>query len=134
MSTEFAGSALKLQFGGTDLATAYRSFEPEESVNVVDASHGSDTGRRKIVTLRDGRVTVEMVDLNDGSTIWNAVVPGTGGTLIWGEQGTAAGRPKHSVYAVVASRRRSVPYDGVVTIRVEFEFNDQAAVVDSSWA
>jgi hypothetical protein len=56
---------------------------------------------------------------------------GASGTLIWAPEGTAAGKPKHQVVAIVKNRSRSMPYDDIVEGKVEFQFS--GAVTDGTY-
>lgn len=127
------GTAGYIKFGSTVLSTDERNFEPEEEMGQVDASAGNDASRTYLNTLKDGRATLELVLQTGGTAIWNALKPGTSGTLEWGEEGTAGGKPKHTVLANSQRRRRSLPYDGVAIANVDFQFSDANAVVDGTY-
>lgn len=120
---EYAGSALYLKFGSTVLSADHRSFEPNEEIGVVDASAGSDEARSYVTTLKDGRASAELVDQTGGTALWAAVKQGTSGTLEWGPEGTASTKPKHTATAIVLNRRKSIPYDGIVAISIEWQLN-----------
>lgn len=129
---EFAfGTAGYIKFGSTVLSSDERSFDPEEEVNTVDRSAGNDAARSYLATLLDGRATWEGVAQTGGTALWAAVAPRTEGTLEWGEEGTATGKPKHTVVALVTRRARANPYDEVSVLTVDFQF--QAAVTDSTY-
>lgn len=126
---EFTGSTLHLSFAGVTLSGDFRNFDPSEEIGLVDASAGADTNRTYLTTLKDGKATLEMVAQTGGTALWAAVAPGSSGTLIWAEEGTATGKPKHSCLAIVMSRSRPVPYEDIDIINVEFQFN--GAVTDT---
>jgi len=127
---EFTGKSLSVVFGATTLTGNQRTFSTTEEAGLVDASAGADVARTYLKTLEDGTATVEILgdDGAGGPTLWAAVRPGTVGNLVWGEEGTAAGQPRHSVNAVVSSRKKDSPYDDVVVVTVEFQFS--GVVVD----
>lgn len=131
MANEFTGKNLYLKFGSTVLGSRFRTFEPNEEIGLVDASAGTDVARTKVSTLEDGGASVEFLLEAAGTTEWAACDKGTFGTLEWGEEGTASGKPKHTVYAVVKNRKKSVVYDDIVKANVEFEFS--GAVTDASY-
>lgn len=128
---EYTGKDLFLSFGGTVLSSDFRTFEPEETIKKVDATAGSDANATYLYTVKDGKATCQLVAQTGGSTLWTQLIPGTSGTLIWGEEGTATGKQKHSVLANVDRRAKSEPYDGIVVINVDFQFN--GAVTDTAY-
>lgn len=127
---EFTGKNLSVVFGATTLTGNQRSFSTTEEAGLVDASAGADVARSYLKTLEDGTATVEILgdDGAGGPTLWAAVKPGTTGNLVWGEEGVTAGQPRHTVPAIVSSRKKDAPYDDVVVVTVEFQFS--GAVVD----
>jgi hypothetical protein len=131
-NTSFVGSGLYLKFGNTVLSGEFRSFNEAEDGATVDGSAGADTFRRKLMTLSDGSATYECVAQAGGTAIWAAVAPKTEGTLVWGPEGTATNKPKGSVNCVVSSRARSIPYDGIVTYSIKFDYLE--APTHGGWA
>jgi len=119
----YTGKDLHVEFGGTDLSGDFRTLEVTESIDIVDASAGSDTHKEKLTGQEDWTATLTILDTTDGSTIWEAVDKGTEGTLTWYPQGTASGKPKHYGKCIVSERSRNFPYNDVVEITVTFEGN-----------
>jgi len=130
---EYSGTNLYLKFGSTVLDGDYRRFDVKETMDLVDASAGSDTGTTHVTTLTNGQATLELVDQTGGTALWAAVANGTSGTLEWGPEGTASTKPKYTVTAIVSERARSVGYNDVVTLNVNFQFSDNAGVAQSSY-
>jgi len=128
---EHTGAALYLKFGSTVLSTDYRTFDSDEAQNLVDASAGADTYKTFLATLTEASAKANLVSQTGGTVLWAAVAPGTSGTLEWGEEGTASTKPKHTALAVVEKRAKSVPYDGLVVIAVDWKF--QGTVTDSAY-
>jgi hypothetical protein len=126
---EFTGSALYVKFGSTVLSSRYRNHEETEEIGLVDKSAGSDTARTYLTTLEDGNASLELLAESDGTALWTAVDKGTSGTLEWGEEGTASGNAKHTVLAIVKSRKRTNVYEDVVKLNIEFQYN--GAVTDT---
>jgi hypothetical protein len=126
---EFTGKALHVAFGATVLTGNQRTFSAEEEAGLVDASAGADAARSYLKTLEDGTATIEILgdDGAGGPTLWAAVRPGTTGNLVWGEEGNVAGQPRHTVAAIVSSRKKDMPFDDVVVYTVEFQFSGQVA-------
>lgn len=128
---EYTGKDLYLKYGTTVLSADFRNFDQEEDVGLVDASAGNDANRTYLTTLKDGKATAELVHQTGGTAVWNALAPATSGTLEWGPEGTATGKPKHSVVAIVMSRKKVMPYEDIVVITPEFQFS--GAVTDTTY-
>lgn len=124
---EFVGKNVSVVFGGTALAGNFRSFSVTEEAGLVDASAGNDTARTYLKTLEDGTATLEVLAQDDSVAIWTAVRQGTVGSLVWGEEGTGSGQPRHTVNAIVSNRKKDMPYDDVVVITAEFQFSGLVA-------
>ena len=108
------------------LNTDFRSFQPSYEVDTIDASAGNDAHRQYLAGLKDGTVSLELLD-DDANTasFRSALAVGTTGTLEWRPQGTGSGKPAFSAPAMVTSAEFDYPYDDVVTISVEFQLNDE---------
>src|SRR5689334_12915183 len=98
------GKNAVIQFGSTVLTPDYRTFKQAGSADLIETTAGADSIKSYIVGATDGGVDLEMV--KDGTTIWNAVAPGTEGTLSIGSEGTTGGLPKTSGKAVVTKREQ----------------------------
>lgn len=130
---EYSGTNMYVKFGSTDLSGDYRTMTVTEDMALIDASAGSDTGTTYVTTLINGTGTLELVDQAAGTALWAAVVNGTSGTLEWAPEGTASGKPKYTVTAIVQSRERRVAYNDVSILTINFQFSDQAGVVQGSY-
>lgn len=134
---EYTGSALYLQWvysgasGTVTLNTNYRTCEVDEPTDVVDSSAGADTHRSGLATLTTGTIKLEFLDQTGGTANWNALAPKIDGTLTIGPEGTASGKPKQALYALIVGRNRVFKYDDVVTISVDMRM--QAASSDNSF-
>lgn len=131
----YTGSALVVSFPTTAtlLETDYRSLEVTENVEAKDATAGSDAARFYKPGKKDASISLSLVDRGGtaGTALWAALVPGTNGTLTWGEEGTATGKPKHTVVCFVQQRKKSEPYDDIVEITIDFQ--PTAAVTDTAY-
>lgn len=126
------GKDLYVEFGGQDISGDFRTLEVSQEEDLEDVTAGSDAAHQYAAVRVDGRASFTgLYDDTNGETVWDAVAPGTSGILTWGAAGTAAGKPKSSVSAIVASRSMSIPYDGAIEISVEFQYN--GAVSESTW-
>ena len=113
--TAYTGQNLYVVFGGTVLSADYRSFEPEEEIGLEDGSAGSDTARTYKTTLKDGKATYNGRSIagTAGTAKWVNIPVGAEGTLEWGPEGTATGKIKGSVNAIVSNRKMPNEYDQV---------------------
>ena len=121
----FAGSALYatwIHAGGTVILSGdFRALVENQSVEVIDATAGADSYREKLPYVKDNNVTMTMVSQSAGTVLLAALAVGTQGTLIYGEEGTAAGKPKHTHPSFVSQSSINVPFSAVVEISVTFE-------------
>ena len=125
----YTGKALVLTFAGTALEADYRSFEPNFSMGLEDASAGSDAGVTRLTTLKDGSASLTMRGVAGGTATLALLTEGAGGTLTWQPEGTAVGKPKGSVYAIVESLSESLGYNSVTEWSVTFQQNDATGLV-----
>lgn len=128
---EFTGSGLYVSFAGVVLSGRFRSLDVDETQAVVAKDAGADTAMTYLNTLADGKAGLEMLVDAGATALWAGIVKGASGTLIWGEEGTVAGKPKHSVLAIVIRRRRPIVYNEVTKQNADFQFN--GTVVDGTW-
>lgn len=125
------GTALYLLFDGNVLDTDYRSFSESEEIGTVDQSAGADAERTYLTELKDGTASATIVVQADDTTTWGYLVPGTEGTLEWGTEGTASGKPRSYVNAIVTSREKSMEYADLVVGDVEWQFS--GAITDTTY-
>jgi hypothetical protein len=126
-SNQFAGSALYAHWiwsGGTlVLSTQNRNFTFNENLETIDATAGSDTTRVKIASFKNCTASMSYVSQNDGTALLTALAAGVVGTLIFGEAGSVAGKPKTTMPALALGINRSVPYADIVTYDISWESN-----------
>jgi len=131
---KYTGRNLYATFAGGTITGDQRSLKVSEAIDLVDVSAGADIAKSYVAALEDGTGTLEVLDQTGGTAaayIWNLLDKGAQGTLVWGEEGTATGKPKHSVFALVASRDKEVPYADAVVQTFEFQFS--GVVSDATW-
>ena len=131
--TTFTGKNLYLTFGSTQLDADYRSFTPTYQTGLEDASAGSDNGITRLATLLDGNASLTMRSIVGGTATWSALAPQSEGTLTWAPEGTASGKPKFTVNAIVESRSENIAYAGVTEWSVTWQFSDATGVVEGSY-
>lgn len=123
---EYVGKSLWLLFGGVRYDAHYRSFKPSEEAGMVDGSAGSDTYDVYYATRSKGTASAEFVaqDGTAGTAMWAALAPNTTGTLEWAPEGSAVGRPRRYVTAVITKREENLKYDDVNMWTVEWAYNN----------
>lgn len=120
--TAYTGKNLYISFGGTVVSGKQRTLSKNGSMDTVDTTSGADTDKSYATTLRDA--TFDITILDDGTAGANArqaLAEGNSGTLIYGPEGTATGKPKYECYAHVTSFNTSYPYDGEVEFQVSLQ-------------
>ena len=136
--THYRSKDMYLAFGGTVLDTDFRTLTDDQSASLIDGSAGSDTHIPYIVGLIDGGVQITLVHqaynaANSGTIQYAALEPGNTGTLEWGQEGTASGRPKNTVLAVVESRSVPFNYNDLTLITASFKFNSATGVTKTTY-
>lgn len=103
--------------GTFDLHSAgiYRSFNPGGEMDTTDISGGGDQLRVMTPTIDNISPEMEVVVKDNGTATLDALKMGVEGSLIWGMEGTTAGRPKWGIYGVISSASDDASYDGEIT-------------------
>ena len=127
------GKNLYLKFGALVLSTDYRTLSASEEIGFVDQSAGADGGVTYLTTLKDGGASATIVMQSDNTATWAGLVVGTAGTLEWAPEGTTAGNVKHTVWAIVENREKSMEYADLVVGDVSWKFSDATGVVDGTY-
>jgi len=117
------GKNLYVAFNGTNISGEYRKFDPGEGIGTVDQSAGADAAETYLTTLTTGDATYVAVLQEDGSVVYTALAPGGEGTLEWAEEGTADGKMRHWVNAIVTGRKQPIPYKEMIELSVTFLFS-----------
>jgi len=120
----YTGSDLYITYGGTELSGDHRNFEVSYTVDLLDASAGDDDSKSYVPSLKDANFRLTILDNGTaGSAVRQALVMGGTGTLEYGPEGTATGKPKYSCPVIVNELRTAYPYAGLVEITVGFQRN-----------
>lgn len=118
---EYVGSAMVAQWitsaGTVTLNTDYRSFSYNPSIEVIDATAGADTGRRRIKSFSDGQVTCShlLQSGTAGTAVLYSLVVGTSGTIVYAPAGTASGNWKQTIPCFVVSNTFNSAYNDVTS-------------------
>lgn len=117
------GKDLYLAFAGTVLDTNYRAFNTAEGIGTVDQSAGSDSAETHLTTLENGDASTTIKVKSGDTAIKNDLSVGNEGSLEWAWEGTAAGKPRHYVNAIVTGYTPSGSYNDLVTVDVSWLFS-----------
>ena len=125
VANRYVGDDLEVQLlvaGGTHILTGdHTTFEVNWSVQSADVTAAKDGGIEEKPTLEDITASLTIFDTALGGTaIWSNLTPGVEGTIAFGPQGTATGKPKGLFRAFVQGKPISVPFNEGVTRSVEF--------------
>jgi len=132
-ATGATGKDYYMKFGSTVLSTNYRSASDSESGGLVDQTAGSDVYTTYLSTQVEGTKSVTIKYPAGDTVIWPAVAPFTAGTLEWGEDGTASGKPKHTILAIVENRNKSATYNDLIVVDLTFRYNSSSGVTDTTY-
>jgi hypothetical protein len=130
---KISGKDLYAAFGATSLGASIRSFDVSEEMEKADSTAGADSYRNYVNTVKNISVDVEIVmqsHSTGGSAILAALAPGSEGTLVWGQEGTATGKPKKGFLASVGNVSQAWPYDDVGILSVTFSMSGTALAFD----
>lgn len=120
---KISGAALYIQFGSTVLSATQRTLDVTEQQETADATAGADTYRNFVSTVKMIEASAELLmqDGTAGSALYAALIPGSQGTLIWGQEGNATGKPKKGFYATLVDTSVSYPFDDVIAMKAKFQ-------------
>ena len=121
----FTGDAAYIEFAGIELNTDYRNFDGDRSIDKSETTAGADTDKSYLPTIRDGTFSMTFVQDNSasGTAVVGVLYEGSEGTLIWGPEGTATGKPKYSCVAFVESLSTPLKYNEATMRDATFQKN-----------
>lgn len=122
--TKYSGSALYAQMGTVNISANIRNFEVALAQESADATAGADPYRNFVPTVKTIEVTFEYLPhthSTGGSAINAVLTHGFEGTFLYGEEGSATGKPKGGFYARVKQNDKGIPFDDVVTRAITLE-------------
>lgn len=127
----YRGKNLVVTFDATNISGDGRSVSYSESADVLDdTTYGADN-RSKQAGLLDGSGSFEALDqTGTWSTAWQAIQPGTSGTMVISPEGTTTGNRRATFTAVISERSVEFPYDNLATMSMSFEIS--GAVVEDT--
>lgn len=134
--TAFSGSAMYLAWvwtsGTVTLHGDFRQFDWTPTLSLIDSTAGSDTFREYIGGIGEGGDISLSTVLQTGSTaLITALARGNAGTILYGPEGTATGKPKSTIPAISKGPAYSQPYDDIVEFKVSWQ--QSAAETQATW-
>ena len=122
---EFSGSALVVKWvttaGTVDLSGDYRTLNLDPSINMIEATAGSDTDKVYLPSVKDKKVSYTGVFQSAGTATEDALVEGTYGTLTIQPEGTATGKRKYTIPAYAQGGKFNWKYNDIVEINCDFQ-------------
>lgn len=129
---KYSGVDMYASFGGVSVAGFGRSLEISQSASDIDVTTYGSQDQEFIAGIVGRSATLQILDDSASATVRNKFGPGSSGTLIWAPQGSASGKPKHTVAtAVVTEANVSYPYDDAVVIEVTLRIS--GSVTETTW-
>ena len=139
MST-YAGSSLVVAWvqaaATTTITGDHKSFTTTPSINLIDSTAGADANKTYIPGVKDGTWTfnanMQSGTAAGGTSTWETLNRGNIGTLFVYPEGITAGNPKETYPSISQGVAKSYPYDNVVEVTVNGQFNGADAVGTST--
>ena len=110
--------------GGTVvLDTDYRNISDSPTGDTYDQSAGADQAHKYIAGATDGQLSWSALYQAGGTVMMNALKFGYEGTLVYGWEGTAAGKPKKTIPALCLGASMTPQYNNLIEIACNFQYN-----------
>lgn len=132
----YAGTNLFVSFKGTAISADYQELTAEREMKMAEVTAGADAAATYVNLYKDGSIKFKALDIVDGtavSSIKNMMVEGASGTLIWGEEGTATGKPKHTIVCLVKKLSQKLKFDDKAELEIELQTNATGFITDGVW-
>jgi len=123
LNNRYTGDGAYLSFAGVEIQVNMRDFQMDDQYDMADSTAGSDVDKTHILTLRDVSFSLPILETigEAGSAYRTAIKNGAEGTMVFGPEGTVAGKPKYSCLASVTGIQRTYPYSDVVQANVTLQ-------------
>lgn len=130
--TKYAGEDLVLNWKASNISGVSRSLEIEEETKEIDVTtYGADDYEYITTQKKNRRASFTVLDSVDGSTTEDLLAAGQSGTLIYSPEGTATGKRKKTVQAVILRSRKTYPHDDAVQFNTEMRLS--GAIAGTVW-
>lgn len=112
---KYSGKDLYIEFAGVEIDGDQRSFTVNRSSDTIETTAGADEDKTYIARLKDATGSFDILEqtTTGGTAIYAALVEGSRGTLVFGPEGTATGKPKYECVAIITAADVSYPYNDV---------------------
>lgn len=119
------GDSFYFSFKGQVLSGDFTNFDPGESIDTVDITAGNERARSHISTISDLEFSLDVFvkTITAGTAIPRQLYVGNEGTAIWGNEGTATGKPKYSCIATIINISKPIQFDGAQARSITFKRN-----------
>jgi hypothetical protein len=118
--------------GTTTLQGDFRQFDWTPTLALIDSTAGSDSFREYISGIGEGGdISLSCVMQTGSTALISALARGAAGTLLYGPEGTASGKPKSTIPAISKGPAFSQAYDDVVEIKLSWQ--QSAAETNAAW-
>lgn len=126
VANRYTGKNLFLQWidasGTVNFAGDQKSFEWDWEADTEDMAAGSDDYHYAYGTLLNIKAKLEIMETgSSGTSVAARLEPLDEGTLIWGPQGSATGKPKWGAALLVKKNSPKYPFDKAVVRSIDFE-------------
>lgn len=121
---KLTGKNARLFYKGVDLSGEFRTIDVTRQQETADVTAGADDYRNFANTVKMIEVTAEIVMKehgSGGSAILATLDLGGEGTLLWGAEGTATGKPKDGIYARLVDRSNPIPFDDAYLSKLKWQ-------------
>lgn len=127
----YRGKNLVVTFGGTNISGTARSISFEQAADTLDDTVKGQDEKTYIASLKDGSGAFEALDSTGDFTLaWEAVDPGTSGSLVIQPEGPGTGKRQFTFTAIITNRSLDIPYDDLSKFSLAFQIS--GAIVETT--
>lgn len=120
---KLTGKQLYLEYGGVNISGTQRTFSYTHEQEQADLTAGQDEYRNFGNTVKMIEAEAEVLvreHADGGSALFAGLALGGQGTLIWGPEGTATGKPKFGFLANLVDTSAELPFDDAYVLTLKF--------------
>ncbi len=103
----------------TDLAPWTKDLSISQSLDKAESTGYGNTNKQYVATIADAHFDWTTF-IEDGNVIEDLLIPGAGGSLIFGPRGSTVGKRKYTLVGFVDQFDPSYPYSDVATAATGF--------------
>ena len=98
----------------------FRTFNPNIEKEMAEVTAGAASIRNYKATLATAEPEMTIIMRDEGTAITDRLKLGVQGSLVWGIEGTAAGRPKAGITAEITVSNSEATYDAELEITIQW--------------